>query len=110
MAITLQNMDSSKVISSLDTYNYTIPSSGMYMISSMISEIPTSSVSVLIKQNGVTKATSSAPTTAQQEIDLQILLNCATSDVISFVISSSAAREAAPNQIKGILNIRPGSV
>ncbi len=110
MAITLQNMDSSKVISSLDTYNYTIPADGMYVISASVSEIPTSSLSILIKQNGSTKLTSDTPTAAQQIVDARIVLNCAESDTIAIVISSSLAREAAPNQIKGIINIHPGSV
>lgn len=109
MSILLQNMDSSKVISSLDTYNYTIPASGMYVIDVQMSELPPSQLSIVIKQNSVSKAASSAPAAAQQILDLRIVLNCSANDVISIEITSALAAEAAPNVIKGIINIHPGS-
>lgn len=110
MAITIQNLDSSKVISSLDTYNYTVPAAGIYNISAQMNEIPTSSLSVVIKVNTVTKASSATPTANQSIVDLQLQYNCALNDIISFVVSSSAAVEAGSNQIKGIINIQPVSL
>ncbi len=109
MSIILQNMDSSKVVSSLDTYLYTIPADGMYMISVKMTEIPQSSLSVVISQNSSQKAASSTPAAAQQVVDLQIVLNCEADDEIEIAISSSLAREAGPNEIKGLINIHPGS-
>ncbi len=110
MAQTLQNMESTKVISSLDTYNYTIPAAGQYLIQVQMNEIPPSALSVVIKQQTVAKATSDAPAAAQGIVNLQVLLNCALSDVISLEITSATAGEAAPNQIKGIINITPVSL
>lgn len=107
MAQTLVNLDSSKVISKLDTYNYTIPSTGVYLIQVQMIEIPPSALSIVIKQNTVSKASSVAPAAAQQIVNTQILLRCAASDAISIEVTSATAGEAAPNQIKGLIMIQP---
>lgn len=107
MAQTLLNMDSSKVISSLDTYNYAIPATGVYLIQVQMTENPPSALSVVIKQNTVSKISSAAPAVAQATLQTQILLRCAAADAISIEITSATANEAAPNVIKGIINIQP---
>lgn len=110
MATIITRIDQSKVISNLDTYNHTTLAAGMYTVSIQVSEIPPSGVTLSIKQNSSTIASVSVPAAAQQLTQLRVVINCAISDVLGVVIASSTAREAGPNQIKGILNIHQGSV
>lgn len=110
MATTITGISKSKVISNLDTYNHTIGTNNMYTIKMDVSELPPSGVSIVIQQNGSTKLTTVAPASTQQLVSAQITLSCAVNDVISVIVSSSQARESAPNVIKGILNIHVGSV
>ncbi len=105
----INSIESSKVTSALDTYRYVTTAAGMLTVAVTLTEIPTSGVTITIQQNSVTKATSTAATTAQSHIDLRTTINCASSDNIDIIISSSSAVEAGPNQIKAILNLRPGS-
>lgn len=104
-------MDSSKVVSQLDTYTYVVPASGLYDVSAQMHELPPSALSVVIQLNGSTKASSAAPAASQAVLDLQVRsLKCAASDTISFIISSSQASDNALNAVKGILNIHPFSL
>ena len=105
----INSIESSKVTTALDTYRHVTTAAQMYTVQVAVSEIPPSGMSIVIQQNGVTKATSTATTTAQTHIDLRVVMNCAASDNIDIILSSSSAVEAGPNQIKAILNIHPGS-
>lgn len=98
--------DSSKVLSQLDAYNYTVPQAGTYNVSVQMSEIPPSGLSIVIQQNSVSKASSAAPSAAQSNMNLQISLNCSISDVLSVVLSSSQASDKQLNVVKGIVNIQ----
>lgn len=109
MAQTITRIDQSKVISQLDTYNHTALQNSMYMVSVDMSEVPPSGISIVINQNGSPKATSTAPSATQSNIKLQVVLNCAASDVIGIAITSSNAIDKALNGIKGILSIHTGS-
>jgi len=110
MATTLIKNYQSNVINALDTYNYTVPSASLESVSVSMTEIPPSGISILIQQNGSTKASLSSPAAAQSVLNLQVILNCASSDVISVIISSSSAIDQQLNTIKGIINIRDGLV
>jgi hypothetical protein len=106
----INTIESAHEISNLDTYQYTVQSAGLYTVSIQLNEIPASGVSIVIKQNGSTMATSLAPSATQSHIELQKLLNCAASDVLQIVISSSSLSDTGPNAIKALLNIRVGQV
>jgi hypothetical protein len=110
MAQIITGISQSKVLSSLDTYNHTAGAAQMYTVNVKMSELPPSGLSIVIQQNGSPMATSVAPAATQGELDLRIVLNCAISDVISVILSSSNVQEAGRNQIKGILNITPGII
>lgn len=99
-----------KVISNLDTYNHTAAAASMYTVSLAMSEQPPSGLVIQIKQNGSTIATAPAPTAAQQVCQISTVLNCAANDLISVVISSAVPTDQNINAIKGILNIRQGTV
>lgn len=108
MAQILPGIESSHVISRLDTYNHTAELASMYKVSVVMNEIPPSGLSIIIEQNGSPVASSAVPASGQQIVQLQTVLNCAVSDLISVVISSSLAAETGPNIVKGIINIHPG--
>jgi len=109
MATIITGIGQSKVLSNLDTYNHTVLSSSMYMVSVQASERPVSGLSIVIQQNGVTKATSIAPASTQELVSLQIVLNCAVNDVIAVVLSSSVAEDQKMNRVKALLDIHAGS-
>jgi len=110
MAQIITREDQSTVISNLDTYNHTAQSTSMYVVSASLTEIPPSSVSIVIKQNGSTKATSDAPSATQSAIKLRTILNVTSGDTLTIVISSTDPAESGANIIKGIVSFRPGTV
>lgn len=110
MATTITNLISSKVISNLDTYNYTVRSQALHVAKLQINEIPPSGITITIKQNGTTIASSSAPQSPVSRIDLSATMQCNVSDVISIVVASSTSSDELPNAFKGILNIHVGSL
>lgn len=109
MSQLITRIDQTKVLSQLDTYNHTALQNSMYTVSIVMSEVPPSGLSLVIQQNSVTKASSTAPSSAQGVVSLQTVLNCAASDVISVIISSNSNNDKALNVIKGILSIHTGS-
>ncbi len=109
MSTTITNLISSKVISNLDTYVYTVGTTSLHVARLTINEIPPSGIIITLKQNSTTIATTSAPNAAQQVVELMATLACTSGDVISFVVASANAADARPNAFKGILNIHIGS-
>lgn len=109
MAQTIVNIEQAKVLNSLDTYNYTVQASAMHMVSISVTEQPPSGLSVVIKQNGTTKATAALPAAGQNHVDLQVVMNCVASDVISVVLDSSSNNDKGINEIRATLNIHIGS-
>lgn len=112
MAQTIVRVDQSLVTRALDTYNYTVPAAqaGMFVVDVQMGELPPSGLVIDIQQNSVSQAMSSAPAAQQAVLDLRKILNCAASDVISVVLSSVQNSDKQLNSIKGLINIRPGSV
>lgn len=97
----------------LDTYQYTIGSSGVHYASVKLNDITGGSgISVVINRNGspVATATSLSATdnTKGTELNLIVLINAASSDVITVVVTSSAVSDTGINQIKGFINIHQG--
>lgn len=109
MSTTITNLISSKVISNLDTYVYTTLTTGLHVARLTINEIPPSGITITLKQNSTTIATTSAPNAAQQVVEIMATLAITAGDTISFVVASSTASDALPNSFKGILNIHVGS-
>lgn len=110
MAQTITGITQTKILTELDTYNHTALATSMYMVSCAVSEVPPSGITITIKQNGSTKATMAAPAAAQQLTQLQIVLNCVATDIITVVLASSTASDTGKNSFKAILNIHQGSV
>lgn len=110
MATTLiLNGAQAAVVSNLDTYNYTAKSSATHFVTVSVTEHPASSLSIVIQKNGTPVATSTPPSATQAVINLSTPISCSASDVLSVVLSSSAAIDQRINHIKGIINIHVGS-
>jgi hypothetical protein len=105
MSTILNNMVSSKVLSALDTYVYTTNSSGKHLVSIKAFLPANSGLSVVLKQNSTTIATSTAPTPTQPELNLSALMSITAGDTISFVLTSSAAADQGLNSFKAIIRI-----
>lgn len=105
----LPSIAHSQPICSLDTFRHVALNNSMYKVSVDVSEIPPSGISIVIQQNGVTKASSAAPASSQIHVPLDVILNCAINDNIDVIISSSLPAEAGINLIKGSINIHRGS-
>ena len=106
MATTISNMIQSKVINALDTYNYTLITTAPHLAKIVLTEIPPSIISIVIKQNSTTLATSVAPAAAQNHIELSIPFIGTSGDVIGFVITSTDDKPI--NTIKGVLQVTVG--
>jgi len=100
---------SSKVISNLDTYIYTVNSSAPHVARLTINEIPSSGITITIQHNGSTVSSTSAPAAQQQVVELMATIPCAASDTISFIVASANASDGFPQVFKGTLNIHVGS-
>lgn len=107
MATIITGINQTKVLSNLDTYNHTTLATSMYTVSVKTTELPPSGLTITIQQNGSTKASVSVPAATQNHTELQVVLNCAVSDVIGVILASSVASDV--NTIRAILNIHQGS-
>lgn len=101
----------SNIIVGLGTYTFTVTSAtaGMITVQATASENPPSGLSIALQKNGSPVATSTAPTTAQGTINIQTTMNCVATDVISVVITSSAAIDNQLNTVKTLVTLRQGS-
>lgn len=110
MATTINNLISSKVISNLDTYNYTVINDGLHYVSLVINELPPSGITITIQKNSSTVASTSTPNPAQQVVQLAATINCAANDVLSVIVASANASDGYAQVFKGILVIKQGSL
>lgn len=93
----------------IQTYTYTIPTTGLYTVRFQVLDTPASSLSVLVK-NGVTTVYT-APTlgVAQSAMQFTKELLCTAADVITVVMASAAAVDNKPNNIKCMCSIGAGN-
>jgi hypothetical protein len=108
MAQLIGKINQSKSVASLDTYNQTIVTAAPYVVSVSFTEIPPSGLTVAIQQNSSQKSTATVLANSQETLNQQVILNCASGDVISVVVSSANAVDYNPGALKGIINIRQG--
>jgi len=112
-------------VAGLGTQTFNIPSTGLYTIGFKIfvpfvqgtsadstSTAGQSGLQVVVALNGVTKLTvggsATNPTPTQPIVGSLIVLQCTAGDVVTVVLSSANAVDAAPNAVKGIINIFAG--
>lgn len=110
MSTSINNTNSTKVVSGLNTFVYTLNSTSEHIVSCRCTIPLNSGVTVAIKQNASTIATSTAPTPDQREINISASLAITSGDTVSFVIASSSLVDQLPNVVKSILNVHIGVV
>ncbi len=111
----------STAVAGLSTQTFNVVTAGNYTVavnyfipyvaagsSADSSEMTGSELQLLIKLNGSTKLTLSAPAPTQPTLSGSVVMLCAAADVITVVPSSSATVDNALNAIKGIINIYQG--
>lgn len=88
--------------------NYSIPFIPSGTSATSATTLGGSELQLLVKLNGSTVLTLSAPAPTQQTLSGSISMLCAAADAITVVPSSSAAVDNTLNAIKGIINIYQG--
>ena len=87
----------------LGTYTHTVKQAGFFNMSAQCVENPPSGMSIAIQLNGTPIKTGTITSTevAQQTLNVRIdNVSCAVNDVISFVLTSSAANDQGLNTVK----------
>lgn len=80
----------SNVICGTGDYTCVVASTGRYNVKVRSTELPPSALSIVIKQDSTTKATSTAPTSGQSAITVEADMMCAAADTVHVVISGTA--------------------
>lgn len=92
----------------LNTYNHTAAATSLYTIEVRCTEVPTSTLSIVIKNNSSTLATSATPAAGQNNINLRAQVNCTLNDVIGVVVTSSSPIDQQLNNVQTTITIRQG--
>jgi hypothetical protein len=114
MSTTIPNVSQSFIVNTLDTFVYTVPAASVNnTVKVRLTDVTSlSGITLSIKQNSSTLATVTGVAGQSGnnscELDLVARANCAQNDTLSIVITSSAASDSGPNQIKGIISISIG--
>jgi hypothetical protein len=105
MSLGLKDTESN-IEAGLGTFTYTVLHAGIYNFSVQSTVVPTSSLSIVINQNGSPIATSATPSAQQEAINLTASgVACSVNDVISFVLTSAAAIDSEGQNVKSLINI-----
>lgn len=92
----------------LGTLTFNIPSAGNYQVLCQTTVNPASSLVIQVKQGGATKYTAPAFTPTQSALQFKAPLVCAAADVITVVLTSSAAVDNQLNSIQSNISIGQG--
>ncbi len=95
-------------MSGLGSVTFTIPVTGTYNIKCDLTEVPASSVSIVIRKNGSIVYTAPAITPSQSALQFKFDFLAATDDVMLVTLASAAAIDNAKNNIKSIISIGQG--
>lgn len=94
----------------LGTLTYTIPAAGLYNVKCDLTEVPPSGISVVVNLNGSPIYTVSSLPTTQSAFQFKTRpISCALNDVVTVVLSSSAAVDNQLNTVKSIVSIGQGA-
>jgi len=101
-------LNQSYVMVGLGTVTFTIPVTGLYNVQFQTTEVPPSSLVVLVKNNGSTVYTAPTITPTQSALQFKYGQPFTAADVVTVVLSSSAAIDSALNNVKSIVSIGQG--
>lgn len=107
--IIIPNFNTQKTMNGLNTYQYTIQTTGQHTVRMVVSHHSPSNLSASITQSGSMSLTLASVTVQPITIPnnngmssaiLTAICNCAVSDVISFVLTSSTPNDQQLNNVK----------
>lgn len=92
----------------LGTMTYAIPSTGIYNVQVQSTEVPASSLSIVVNKNGSPIFTAPVLSPTQQAVQFRISFLATAADVITVVLSSGAAVDNQFNTVKTNISIGTG--
>lgn len=101
-------LNQSYVTVGLGTVTFTVPATGQYNVKCDFTENPPSSLSVVVNNNASPVFTAPAVSPTQGAQQFKVSLSLAASDVVTVVLSSSAAIDNLLNSVKSIISIGQG--
>jgi hypothetical protein len=104
----------SQPFTGLGTWTCTVPAAGTYTLSCEATSLPSgSALQMVLSQTGSTSSsvtiggTSTNPAQLQPAMGTSLRAICASGDVLSAILSSSAYQDALPNAVKGTITLFP---
>lgn len=101
-------IDQPYVLEGLGTISHTIASTGNYNVRCNITEIPPSSLAIIVQKNAVTIYTAPVVSTTQSALQFKTSFQATAADAITIVLSSGAAVDNELNNIKTNCSIASG--
>jgi hypothetical protein len=92
----------------LVTDTFTVPTSGLYNLAAQITEIPPSSLSVVVNRNGTPVYTAPVLTLTQSAQQFKVDLNLTALDVITMVMTSTNPNDLLLESVKTNVAIGQG--
>lgn len=98
------------VSNGLSTDTHKVLVAGMYSIYAASTMDQPSGLVITLSQSGSSSVSASSPTTSPQALTNQVqkTFNCAVNDILSVVVSSSAAKDQPPSLIRTTISLREG--
>lgn len=100
--------DVNTVMVGLGTLTFTVPTTSNYNVKLSTTENPPSSLAIVVKKNGSTIYTAPTITPTQGALQFQFPFQATAADVITVVLSSSAAIDAQLNTVQTTVSIGSG--
>ncbi len=97
------------VFDGLGTLTNTIATTGLYNVTVTTTDTPSSSLSIVVNQNGSPVYTAPVLSPTQGAIQFKTELVCAATDTITVVLSSSAAVDKLLNTVKSTITLISGT-
>lgn len=92
----------------MDTFTYTVPTTGVYYVSVQSTETPPTSLAIVVKQNGATIYTAPVITPTQSALQFHQSFLLTAADAMQVVLSSSAAVDKQLNSLKTTITLGIG--
>jgi len=94
----------------LGTFTHTVLNAGIFYCSAQATDVPPSGLSIVINLNGSPVASTPSLNSNAQTIGVDAHMNCASSDVITVVISSSTSNDVSLlNAVKTMIRLDGGA-
>jgi hypothetical protein len=96
MSIALKDFETN-LQGGLGTFTHTAGNTGQYYVSCISTVVPPSALSIVINHNGSPVATSVAPSSTSNHVEVNATINTTVGDTLSVVLTSSAPADNVPN-------------